>query len=533
MSIISPALLCIVALVGCLVYRYSFNTRARGKPPPGPKPYPILGNARDFPPPNVPEFRHWLKHKDLYGPISSVSVLGMTLIIIHDKKAAHDLLDQTASKTSGRPTMVFANKMCGYESIVVCQGYTSTFRRYRKLLHRELGTKVSAAQFRNVQEMEVKRQLVRAFYEPQKWIEHFKTTAGATVLKMTYGYTTEPNQQDSLVNLIDKMMSEFSLATSPLAWLVDLIPSLQHIPDNFPGTAFKKTARKWRRSSQAVAYVPYRFVQRQIASRSYRESYVSRIIHQCKPEGDETANLNNEDEEAIVWSAASLYGAAADTTVITLTGFTLAMVLFPQVQRKAQQEIDRVVGTDRLPSFEDRDRLPYIDALVKEALRWWPIAPMGFPHTADEEFEYNGHHIPKGAYLLPAVWWFLHDPDVYANPDEFDPERFLRPRSEPDPAIEAFGYGRRICPGRFFADASLYLNIVQSLATFNIGKAVGEDGKEISVGVKAKPGILSYPSEFQFQVTPRSPQHVDLIKRVEAECPCEPGDAEYLEDVAD
>jgi Cytochrome P450 len=167
----------IVALIAYLAYRYSFHWagRRRTNLPPGPKPLPIVANAQDFPPAGVPEFQHWIKHKDLYGPISSVTVLGTTLVIIHDKKAAHDLLEQNANKTSGRPTMVFANKMCGYESIVLCQGYNSTFRHYRKLLHRELGTKVSAAQFCDIQEIEVNRQLVRALNEPGKWLEHFKT----------------------------------------------------------------------------------------------------------------------------------------------------------------------------------------------------------------------------------------------------------------------------------------------------------------------------------------------------------------------
>lgn len=135
----------------------------------------MLGNIKDFPPDGTPEHLHWLKHKDLYGGISSVTVMGMTLVIVHDKKMAHDLLDQTAGKTSGRPTMVMANKLCGYESIVVCQGYNPMFRRYRKFLHQELGTKVTAAQFRGAQESEVGRQLVRALREPEKWLEHYKT----------------------------------------------------------------------------------------------------------------------------------------------------------------------------------------------------------------------------------------------------------------------------------------------------------------------------------------------------------------------
>lgn len=354
-------------------------------------------------------------------------------------------------------------------------------------------------------------------------------TAAATVLKMAYGYAIEPHKPDTLVDLVDKMMTEFSLAAAPMAWAVDIIPALQYLPDYFPGASFKKTARKWRKSIQASAYIPYRFVRSQMASTGHRPSYVSKLVEELQ--GEEHTKLKKDDEEAIVWTAASLYGAAADTTVITLTVFTLAMLKFEHVQRKAQEEIDRVVGRDRLPNFEDREKLPYINALVKEATRWWPIAPMGFPHTTTESFEYNGLHIPKDAFLLPAVWWFTHDPEVYAEPELFDPDRFLPPRNEPDPTADIFGYGRRICPGRFFADSSLYLNIVQSLAAFTIGKAVGKDGNEIEVDVKPKPGILTYPTEFAFQVKPRTEEHVSLIKDMEQLYPWEESDAKHLDSI--
>ncbi|KAL4787860.1 cytochrome P450 [Aspergillus varians] len=532
MATASVALCGLTILISYLIYK---STQTRRQFPPGPKPLPILGNLNDFPPDGTPEYQHWLKHKDLYGGISSVTVLGTTLIIIHDKKTAHSLLEQTSSKTSGRPEMVMANKLCGYENIVLCQSYTPTFVRYRKFLHRELSTTVSAAQFQDIQEVEVHRQLVRALTEPEKWLEHFKTTAGATVLKMAYDYTINPHDPDPMVSLIDKMMTEFSLAAVPMAWIVDIIPALRHLPESFPGVTFKKTARKWRKSIQATAYIPYRFVQHRMASSTYQPSYVSKLITQLSEESNNNNNVNNagtlprEDEQAIIWTAASLYGAAADTTVITLTSFTAAMLKFPHVQRKAQAEIDRVVGPSRLPTFSDRENLPYINALVKETLRWWPIAPMGFPHTATQDIEYEGLHIPSGSVLLPAVWWFLHDPDVYADPESFDPGRFLPPRCEPEPEIEAFGYGRRRCPGRFFAEASLYITIVQSLAVFNLGNAVGEDGREIDIDVKPKPGILSYPTEFGFRIRPRSEWHVRLVREMERKYPFEEGDAGFLD----
>lgn len=163
-----------VALLSYLVYQY-LNERRRLPLPPGPKPLPIVGNVNDFPPIDMAEHQHWAKHKDLYGPISSVTVLGKTLILINDQQMAHDLLEKFASKTSGRPSMVFANEFCGYDKTVISQGNTEVFRRYRKLMHRELGTKAAAAHYYQAQELEVNRQLVRTLHEPEKWLQHFKT----------------------------------------------------------------------------------------------------------------------------------------------------------------------------------------------------------------------------------------------------------------------------------------------------------------------------------------------------------------------
>jgi cytochrome P450 len=351
------------------------------------------------------------------------------------------------------------------------------------------------------------------------------------MLKMAYGYTIDSQKPDLLISMIEQTLANFSRAAVPMGWAVDILPALRHLPHNFLGATFQESARRWRNTLETSAYIPYRFVQRQVAADDHRPSYVSKMIKQLKHEGD--GRLSSEDEQTIIWTAASLYGAASDTTVITLNSFTLAMLKFPQVQRKAQRELDTVIGTNRLPTFSDREKLPYINAIVKEASRWWPVIPMGFPHTATESFYHEGLRIDKGAYLLPAVWWFLHDPEVYPDPESFDPERFLPPRNEPDPESEAFGYGRRKCPGRFFADAGIYLNIVQTLAAFDISSAVGEDGKDIEVDVKPGPGILTHLAKFDVQVKPRSARHVELICQLEKQLSQETSDAGLLDGLSD
>jgi hypothetical protein len=97
--------------------------------------------------------------------------------------------------------------------------------------------------------------------------------------------------------------------------------------------------------------------------------------------------------------------------------FFLAMTVFPEVQRKAQQEIDRKVGADRLPGFQDRQNLPYIDAIVKEVLRWHPVAPMGLPHMTTEDDICEGYLIPKGSLLLPNIWYVDFAPQSMMHAD--------------------------------------------------------------------------------------------------------------------
>lgn len=293
-------------------------------------------------------------------------------------------------------------------------------------------------------------------------------------------------------------------------------------------------------------------------SGKFEPSYLSNLF---QAEGCPSAGT--EEEIVAKWTSASLYTGGADTvwspadtmepltnneqTVCAIETFFLAMTLFPEVQRKAQQEIDQVLGKGQLPKMVDRTRLPYVDAVVKEVLRWHPVAPMGIPHMSIEEDTWDGFRIPKGSLIMPNIWSVLqemrvggkrltinraltHDPETYDSPMSFNPERFIASDDsapETDPHGIVFGFGRRICPGRFLADNTLYLSVAQSLAVFKIDKAE-ENGKYIDVNPQFQPGVISHPVPWRFNITPRTPTHEVLIKSVEVEHPWQNSDASDL-----
>lgn len=91
-------------------------------------------------------------------------------------------------------------------------------------------------------------------------------------------------------------------------------------------------------------------------------------------------------------------------TVSTLLSFVLAMLVHPEVQTRAQQELDDILAMDRLPTFADRSKLPFIDCVVWECLRWNPVLPMGLARLVTSDDEYNGYFIPNGTSILPNVW---------------------------------------------------------------------------------------------------------------------------------
>ncbi|KAG6070738.1 hypothetical protein E4U33_004050 [Claviceps sp. LM78 group G4] len=517
----------LVALASIILYSRRRLASSRRLPlPPGPKGLPIVGNIFDLPPAGMPEYEHWLKHKDAYGPISSISILGTTLVILHSYEAQQELLVRKSSKTTARPTFYFS-RMCGLENLVTTSGLV--FRQHRKLMHQQLGTRVLAERFSGTQDAGTKRFLLQVLDNPEGLMGHIKTQASAILLKIVYGYCIEPRQADPLVTIVERTMIIFSKTVLPFAWAVDMIPPLRHLPSWLPGVSFHKRARQWKPVAERMIDVPYKFVRRQMSSGSFTPSFVSQSIKQSS----EKHVLDETEETTLKHSAANLFVGGTHTIASSLRSMLLALILYPDVQRRAQQEIDEVLSSsDRLPEFQDRDHLPYVNALIKEMYRWMPIVPVGTTHVTEEEMVFSGYRIPKGAFLLPSIWWFTHDPEKYANPSVFDPDRFLAPRNEgPDPKDHVFGYGRRRCPGRYLADDTLFLTISRIIATMNVTAKLDEQGRPVDLKKQASSGLMSHPEPFSYRITPRTAKHAELIRAAAMDHPWEKSDSVHLVDV--
>ena len=170
----------------------------------------------------------------------------------------------------------------------------------------------------------------------------------------------------------------------------------------------------------------------------------------------------------------------------------LAIITYPDVRKRAQDELDSVVGRSRIPTFSDLPHLPYIRAMVKEALRWRPVAPFAIPHVSTEHDWYNGMFIPKGTIMIANVWHLNHDPEIYgADAAHFNPARFLdasggvmsrAPETKEDGHF-TYGFGRRVCPGKHVANNSLFIDFAMMLWACTIEPGKDENGKIIPIDV--------------------------------------------------
>jgi len=425
-------------------------------------------------------------------------------VVLSSTEAVTDLIDKRSNIYSDRPDMPMLQLMGMYSWDFAVSGYGSHWRRCRRLFHEFLNMKV-VSRYDDHLKKHSRRFLSRLAETPENFLGHTQFVTGAVVMEMAYGMDIK-SHEDKFLQAAERATEHFEDAIVPGAFLVDSFPILKYVPDWFPGAGFKQYARVGQALFDMAVDGPLDYVKQCLKANTGNVSIAAACF-------DRVAELADQgfDESTIRAMTATMYIAAADTTHSVLRTYFLVAALNPHVVKKAQEEIDRVVGSDRLPQLSDQENLPYVSAVIKELLRWTCPLPFGLPKRVTEDDIYKGYFIPAGTTIIENIWGICYDEDVYPNPQIYDPERFLKDgkldRSVKDPEDRVFGAGRRICPGRWFALRSLFLNISSTLAVFDIEAPVGE-----KIEAKFHESHIRHCETFKCVVKPRSEAKLKLIK---------------------
>ncbi|KAJ7894417.1 cytochrome P450 [Mycena olivaceomarginata] len=499
-------------ILAFVVLFYGFalkRNRSKLPLPPGPKKLPIVGNLFD-----IPRERQWETYmawsREYNSDIIQLSALGTSIVVLSSIQAAKELLDKRSSLYSDRVRCPMVVELMGWDFAI---GTFSFRRQHRRLFHEEFN--IDAQRQYHPQERAAIHALLWGLLRDSGDVkEHFRHMTAALVMNVTYGINVLPSN-DPYIRLAEDAMHAISIAGVPGAFLVDTIPVLKYVPSWVPGAGFQRKARAWKKITRDMYEAPFAEAKRRMGMGDATPSFTSRSLRTVD-ESNKDVNVKATLEEVVKATAANVYSAGSDTTASVLETFVLGMLANPEAQKRAQAEIDSVVGHGNLPDFVDQPALPYVSAIVKETLRWKNVTPIAIPHYIAVEDEYQGYRIPADSIVIANVWAMLHDKTAFPDPDLFNPERFLLDgKLNPairDPEAIAFGFGRRICPGRHMASASLWLTIASMLATLDISKAIDEQGNVIEPTYEYFEGLVSAPLPFKCSITPRSPQTVEAIQ---------------------
>lgn len=456
------------------------------------------------------QFEKWARE---YGPVYSLILGTKTLIVLSSDKAVKDLLDKKSNMYSHRQEMYIGQTLCSGDLRVLMMGYDARWRMCRKLVHTLLN--ISAARsYVPYQMLENKQMLYEMVTQPERCMYNIRRYTNSLTTTMVFGWRSSAYEDEKMMQLFEGFSEFAELNQTGLAALVDFFPWLRYLPDFLLPVRAK--AKELHRKEKDLYLGHWLKAKQETKAGTIMRCFSEDLVGAQKTEGF------SDDQASYI--TGTLLEAGSDTTSSTLYAFVQAMVLYPDVQKKAQAEIDRVVGPNRMPTMDDEPDLQYIRGIVKESLRWMPTTIMGaVPHAVTQDDWYDGHLIPKNAGVVNNVWAINMDPARHPEPRRFDPDRYRDDRqsladaaANPDASKRdqfTFGAGRRICPGIHVAERSLFLGVARMLWALDFAPAKDPATGKVMLPDQEKltQGFVCQPVEFPVAITPRSEARHQMV----------------------
>ncbi|KAH9047995.1 cytochrome P450 [Lactarius deliciosus] len=461
-----------------------FTRRAFRNLPPGPKGLPLIGDA-------LHALDHdWLaspQRRDEYGELMYLSALGKGILVINSQRIAAGFLTQNLT--------------------FLLTGYGDLWRRFRRPTVDGF-SKTAVQHFHPIQSREA-IMLALALMKNPPSLKQFQRHAWSSLLSINYDHPPVESEDDPVVASIAGHILRIMHEVHPGMRLVEFFTWMKYIPSCFS---------KWKRDAQ------HWFIQDSLRNEHLLSEVADDLTKGIDRPCFGAALLKNRDkyplsERERAWLLGDLVATGGLTTSIALHWWLLAMLAFPEVQVRAHTELDQVIGRGRPPTFADLPSLPYILAMTKEVLRWSPPLPFGIPHASSTNDWYEGMFIPKGTIVLPNMRLINSDPAVFGiDAARFNPSRYLDEKNQVKALMDgheghiSFGYGRRLCPGRFAAEGTLAIDLATLLWALRFERPEGVQG-ELDVHTFVRIGVGARPKPFECNAVPRFTDVEALLKK--------------------
>ncbi|KAE8358143.1 cytochrome P450 [Aspergillus caelatus] len=500
-----PLVIVILGLV--LTVDYGYMIYLHFQMPPGPFPLPLIGNTH-----LLPDQKPWIYFEQLAKEYNTPMITFWTgrrpTIWICDAWAANELLNKRAAIYASRPRMVVFSELGAGQSNMVNMYYGDRWRLHRKLTHMGVGLQ-QVRNYRGFQNDESKVVALDLLREPKEYVSHFERYATSVVSIIGFGRRVSAYTDPIITEVIAVMQraAELNVPGKSFPMLMESFPFLAKFPNWM--APWKHGLGNGQGRGRPFFYA---LAEEVVSDPEARPCYARKLF--------EEAPKHNLTKMEISSLSGNLFGAGSDTSSSTLVTFVLACCAFPETLPRAWEELDRVVGPHRSPTFEDEPNLPYVKAFVKEVLRWRSVAIIGGqPHAPIKDDRYKGWLIPRNTWVQGNIWAIHHHEREFPEPDRFNPDRYFEesPVHRPFPVDKGymtFGWGRRVCSGQGLAEQGTFITIARLLWGFDIRKALDQHGNEIPVDIfDYTNGLNMRPNPFECQITPRNQEIRSTIRR--------------------
>nr|ABW69693.1 flavonoid 3'-hydrogenase [Ipomoea purpurea] len=462
--------------------------------PPGPKPWPVLGNL-----PHLGEKPHQsiAAMAERHGPLMHLRMGFVDVVVAASAAVAAQFLKVHDANFSNRPPNSGAEHIAYNYQDLVFAPYGPRWRMLRKITSVHLFSAKALDDFCHVRQEEVAtltRSLASAGKTPVKLgqlLNVCTTNALARVMLGRKVFNDGSSKSDPKAEEFKSMVEEMMVLAGSFN-IGDFIPILGWFDLQGIVGKMKKLHARFDAFLNSILE-EHKFVNNQHTTLSKDVDFLSTLIR-LKDNGADTdseeGKLTDTEIKALLLN---LFTAGTDTSSSTVEWAFAELLRNPKILNQAQQELDSVVGQNRLVTESDLTHLPFLQAIVKETFRLHPSTPLSLPRMGAQGCEINGYFIPKGATLLVNVWAIARDPNVWTNPLEFNPHRFLPGGEKPNVDIKGndfevipFGAGRRICSGMSLGIRMVHLLVAtlvhafdwdlvngQSVETLNMEEAYG------------------------------------------------------------